>query len=395
MSTPIRSVAFLMPYHVSESGGGAEVQASLLARELARRGVATSYVCHSRTGRTGQNTIDGVHVRWIPAPGRFAWRSGRDYAAALDSIRPDAVFVRTTSHLVGVAGSYAARTGAAFAWVCTDNWCADRWRLVRRLSSQQDGRGGGLGRRGLAWLNAFMRDVMRHRGMRRVTLAFTQSDQQAHGVAHNFGLESRRLPTGHDSPAVVVPGAGFDRRRVLWAGHLGRNKRPELFIDLALRLADTKLRFVMLGSRAGASSYVDELFRAAPDNLEWLGQVPFDESLAWFDRATLLVNTSREEGFPNTFIQSWLRGVPTLSLGVDPDGIVSRAETGFVAQDVPALARRIRELLSDRERYSAYSERALAYATRHHTVDRMTEAVLAAFGESSGRTFAVSAPVAP
>jgi hypothetical protein len=62
------------------------------------------------------------------------------------------------------------------------------------------------------------------------------------------------------------------------------------------------------------------------ENLDLLGEVPLEEVNAQLAAGHLFVNTSKTEGFPNTFIQAWMRRVPTLSLDVDPDGILrSRA----------------------------------------------------------------------
>jgi glycosyltransferase involved in cell wall biosynthesis len=37
------------------------------------------------------------------------------------------------------------------------------------------------------------------------------------------------------------------------------------------------------------------------------------------------------EGMPNVFLESWMRGVPVLSLQVDPDGIIARHGLGVAA----------------------------------------------------------------
>ena len=53
-------------------------------------------------------------------------------------------------------------------------------------------------------------------------------------------------------------------------------------------------------------------------NLDYLGEQPIERVNSEIAASDVLVTTSYE-GFPNTFIQAWLRGVPVVSNGVDPD----------------------------------------------------------------------------
>jgi glycosyltransferase involved in cell wall biosynthesis len=129
---------------------------------------------------------------------------------------------------------------------------------------------------------------------------------------------------------------------------------------------------------------------ALPRNVEWLGPVPFEETLSWFDRAATLVNTSPEghEGFPNTFIQAWLRGVPVLTLGVDPDGVIREHDLGDVARDVDGLAATLSDLLADASGYARLAANVSAFARERFTVERVADCFLDALG--AARVAAVS-----
>ena len=118
---------------------------------------------------------------------------------------------------------------------------------------------------------------------------------------------------------------------------------------------------------------MDSILKEKPDNREWLRRRPFDETLEWFEKATFLVNTSRKEGFPNTYVQAWLRGVPTLSIGVDPNGVISENRLGYVATDLCDLERKLIRLVNSPEEYIELSRNAKTYAERHHTVEVMTD----------------------
>jgi len=94
-------------------------------------------------------------------------------------------------------------------------------------------------------------------------------------------------------------------------------KRPELFIALAKRCISLKdTRFLMVGALVGQAIRNALLTQAGNlPNFHYAGAVPLEEVNRLLDSAHIFVNTSSAngEGFPNTFIQSWLRGVPVIS----------------------------------------------------------------------------------
>ncbi|HEX5138919.1 MAG TPA: glycosyltransferase family 4 protein [Planctomycetota bacterium] len=377
-----------MPFHILEMrGGGAEVQAWLLAKELARRGFDVHYVAMSVRGKAGTTErLDGVTIRWLPYREHLRWRNSLRWYAALRDIDPDLVIQRMTSEATGVIGLYARRHGKAFSWICTGDAIPRRWLHLRRQVEANRAKAPGAVKSLVFLADAALADVMRQIGMRCLTHAFTQNETQRRDLKAVFGLDSHRLPSGHEPPAA--PTDAEARRRgaiVLWAGTLGAQKRPELFGELARRFEGAPVRFVVAGGHA------DEAYRAGvvsgfPSNVEWLGQIAFEESLSWFDRASVLVNTSDREGFPNTFIQAWLRGVPVLTLGVDPDGIVRGNGLGAVASTVDGMASELRAMLGDPAGYARLAARVAAFARERYTVERVADVFLDAVGAPQAAT---------
>ena len=140
-----------------------------------------------------------------------------------------------------------------------------------------------------------------------------------------------RVPAIIPSCYVERPGTTADANGVvLWVSALRTGKRPELFLEMARRLPH--LRFRMVGgpsAEVGGETFFARIKGAAATipNLEFVGFVPFAEIDAHFDAARVFVNTSDYEGFPNTFLQSWSRGIPTVSF----------CDTGSTRQGEPVV----------------------------------------------------------
>ncbi|TAJ32265.1 MAG: glycosyltransferase, partial [Nitrospirae bacterium] len=171
----------------------------------------------------------------------------------------------------------------------------------------------------------------------------------------------------------VEPKEGLEKNRstILWAGRSQSLKQPQLFLDLAARFPQE--RFVMaLMTDPSQADFTETLRKVATGlpNLTLHENVSFNDMERLFEGAKLFVNTSTYEGFPNTFVQAALQGVPILSLTVDPDGVLSRHGIGLCAEgSFERLVEAARRLcLSDRE-WEQVSARAKAYARDRHDLE--------------------------
>ena len=99
-----------------------------------------------------------------------------------------------------------------------------------------------------------------------------------------------------------------------------------------------------------------------------------------YGRARLLVNTSEVEGFPNAYLQSWIRGVPVVSY-VDPDGVIGRNGLGAVVESPLQMRDAILRLLRDPSELASVSSRCRAFMAREYAEDRILTPYLTAFEE--------------
>jgi glycosyltransferase involved in cell wall biosynthesis len=182
---------------------------------------------------------------------------------------------------------------------------------------------------------------------------------------------------GIDAPVInmlVEPpqrGSGEDRKDidVLWLSNLRPLKRPELVLELARQLPE--VHFTLAGGPlpdAASRTYFEDVKAAAArlPNVSMPGPVRYAETGAWFDRARLFLNTSSIEGFPNTFLQAWVRGVPVVSF-FDPDGLIRRLQLGAVSTSVDDMREAIRGLLDVAVYRENIGRRARDFAAREFT----------------------------
>ena len=288
--------------------GGAEVQQAILARLFAANGYRVSMIALDY-GQPSVASVDGV-----TAYKAFAPRAG---APLLRFLHP-----RMTSMWRALrnadADIYYCRSASIWLWLVTA-FCRRRGRRsIYAGASDKDfvpDIGGQMRYARDRWLY--------RRGLAAVDRIVAQNETQRASCRAIHGREAVVIPSCYQPPENKDSSKIADR--VLWVGMLHENKRPELFLELAARLPQR--RFVMIGGPREGSRAFFERIRARAEalpNLELTGFLPLAQVEPWFDRARVLVNTSTYEGMPNTFLQAWARGVPTVAT-VDVDAPVQSA----------------------------------------------------------------------
>lgn len=194
-----------------------------------------------------------------------------------------------------------------------------------------------------------------------------QHSGQADDWRQWFGRDATEIPNGYVAP----PGSRGSRDGVvLWAATVKSLKRPELFLELARKCPN--LKFCMVGGDVPAGEVggmYSEIKKAASEipNLDLVGYVPFAEVESYFDRARVFINTSDFEGFPNTFLQSWARGIPTVSF-FDCQAKEAGTPIGFICKSIDEMADTVSRLATDDGYWEKEGHRARSYFEAHHSI---------------------------
>lgn len=167
-------------------------------------------------------------------------------------------------------------------------------------------------------------------------------------------------------------------RDLLWAARCHPVKRPQLFLELARRLPAARCRMICAPQDTGLFEAVRARAAALP-NLEFVPGVPYAQIQEEFDAAKVFVNTSEDEGMPNTFVQSGLGQAAIASLVSDPDRLIETFGAGVSAKgNFEVLVQGVAALLGSREALVAAAEGAARFVREWHDNSRNVEAFLRA-----------------
>jgi glycosyltransferase involved in cell wall biosynthesis len=202
-------------------------------------------------------------------------------------------------------------------------------------------------------------------GIRNASVIIAQTKNQQRLLEENYGRSDAFVVRNfHPLPSDAQRPAG-ERKLVVWIANLKPVKNPEAFLRLAARLRDRgDTDLLMIGGRQGKESWlrtIMEMIGQLP-NLRYIGEQSQDEVNAILSAAYVFVNTSHYEGFANTFIQAWMRGVPVVSLRVNPDGLLDDERIGILSRNEEKLYEDVSRLLENPGVTQAMGQRSRAFA---------------------------------
>jgi glycosyltransferase involved in cell wall biosynthesis len=186
-----------------------------------------------------------------------------------------------------------------------------------------------------------------------------------------------RLPNGIAAP-IAVDGVR-DPKLVLFAARLHEQKRPEVFVDLAVEVlrAIPDARFVMIGPDGGSAPSVRRRIseRRLGDRISCLGPMEHGLLLEWFARAAVYVLPSIYEPFGMTALEAMSVGTPVVvsdTCGLAPD--VRRTGAGIVTRPDPdSLGRAVVDLLRDPERRVAAGAAGVRVAAEEFSIGAVVD----------------------
>ena len=335
--------------------GGSELQLYFLAKELAQNKKFKVSFLVGDFNQKNIETIDDVTLYKTVNPD-----SGKQYFAKLlqamkyyfilKKIDADVYFTSAANSTVGLVSFFCK---------------IHRKKHIHRTASERDVN--------FKWIkdNSILGYVYKW-GLEHSDLVLTQANEHKILLKKNHNIDAVIFKNIMD----INTNENEEKEFILWVSRYAKLKNPNVFVNLAKNFPEQK--FVMICPTQKPSKEYDKLQKNAQDvkNLQFIKYVPFNKIQFYFNKAKVFVNTSDFEGFPNTFLQSFLGKTAILSLNVNPDEIIRKYGLGyFCGGDSNKLEEGLEVLLKNKS-YLKAGEEGLRYLKNNHSIKHGTKKLI-------------------
>lgn len=331
--------------------GGAELRQTIIAKELVKREYTVSFVVYD-FGQPENEVIDGITV-YKTIPPIYKLNSIHAYYNA---------FIKIWRTLKKVNADIYIQFSAGRDMGFTSLFCKiHRKKFIYGLVSDND-----------VDINEYKRMSLINKLLHKIGLTLAdritaQTEKQRTMLKKDFKKESVVIKNPHSAKVKQV--VKVNPPIVIWVGTIKPEwKQPELFLKLTKKLPD--IRFQIIGGPSTNVKFYDQISQNAKDipNLEFIGFVQPQKVEEYFEKATILVNTSTVEGFPNTFLQAWANNTVIVSLNIDPDGVLTNNQIGIRSGSFEQMVKDVQLLLSNPKLLNKMNENARKYLEKEHNI---------------------------
>jgi len=362
----MKKICFLMGTYFEYLKGGAELQAYLIAKEMAVNS-EVHYVSVISPKPTIKNKIpkadDGIILHSMRHHkhrifGQLFFLKYRKLLKLINQINPDLIYQRGGWPYIGFANKWAKKNDKKLVLGISMETNCSRSGIFNITSNF------------LTYPSNIIDGFLTISGIKNADMIISQNHHQQKLLQKNFNRESIVIPNG--LPVPTPPFKKTDPPVISWIANIKPLKKPEIFIKLAEKLKGLDVKFVFAG-RPSKSSYQNKVMEQAKKlpNLQYLGEIPFQKTNELLSMSSLFVNTSTTEGFSNTYIQAWMRKTPVITMNCDPDNIIKKHKIGFHSGSFEQLVKDVRYLIENEDERKEMGKISREYAVENHDMARI------------------------
>ncbi|KKN40547.1 hypothetical protein LCGC14_0732240 [marine sediment metagenome] len=354
-------VCMRLTSHPKYSSGGSERQMDLIGQHLIKKNVDVHFIINKITkAQKEYEEINGIKVHTI---GRLrdykTYRNRKNFLKIIESTDSSLFykhFFKFTSDIYHLMGAdFITGVWAFYSRIIKKK------KIVFTAASILDCKKNGFG-----W-SKITNQVYKY-GVQHADQVVVLADYMKKEMYKNYNVKSIVIKSGHP-----IPKGDFrknDPPLILWISRLDKLKCPDLFIKIFKELKYLNAQFVLIGSGNYLKNEIIK-FSEQYDNFTFIPGVKQYIDNDYYAKASLLINTSSSEGFPNAFIQAWMYKTPVISLNVDPDDVISNYNLGFHAKgNFQKLIDSIKDLIENPSKIKDIGKNCREYAISNHDIEQ-------------------------
>ncbi|MFA6473938.1 MAG: glycosyltransferase family 4 protein [Patescibacteria group bacterium] len=298
-----RGYSLFHPEH-PEAFGGAQIDQYLLGQALCKKGYQVSFIVHDYGQIEKENINDYLTLyKSYPPKGSGSllvqfFRALKRLYRTLRQINADVYFMEGANFELCIV--------AIFCWL-------NRKILYYRIASdiEADGR---------YVKNNVLQGFLFKLGLRLTTKIIVQTEYQQLWLKKQ-GYQATIIPNAYP----VHSDQGNMHGPILWVGRLIRIKRPEILLEIAKLLPDRQFTLIGQAETIDGSYAIDIIEKMGKiKNITYVPRVAFSKVDTYYQKSSMLINTSTYEGLPMTFLQAMSFGLPIITFGVNPDNLLEK-----------------------------------------------------------------------
>lgn len=361
----MKKILILHLAHWDQLLGGAEQQLKYLANYLLNKGYEVHIISLKQNDKPLEKTELISHlIPYRPIPGTFGqtfFRFKRILSKKIKEINPDILITRGFTSWAGISADIAKKNKRKHLhFIASDNEVLRDEKEIskRRFFNKVE-------------LKYYLKVFNGH------TKIISQNSFQRKTVLAKYNIKSEIITQAAPIPQSVNFNKAYHFIQIVWVANLKPLKQPEKYLKIVEHFkTNDSIKFLMIGRDLG--NKYQHLLQTQDENpnFDYLGEQTNEEVNKILEKSHILINTSDYEGFSNTFVQAWMRGVVVVSLNSNPDNILTERGIGYISHNYKQLIIDLGQLISNKELMLNKSEKSKAYSIANHSNKKIHKQIL-------------------
>ncbi|MFA5746028.1 MAG: glycosyltransferase [archaeon] len=168
------------------------------------------------------------------------------------------------------------------------------------------------------------------------------------------------------NPCKIKPVKYKDGQYILWVGRNDKTKGIDILKKVILKNPEKKFKIIGITE--------NELSIKNSKNLEVLGRIDQKNINKYYFDCSFLINTSKIEGFPNIFLQSFSNKKPIISYRTNPDDFFEKSHGGFCANgDINQFQKYIDQFYKNKFEIKKKGINGYNYIKKEHNIKKISK----------------------